>query len=65
MSPLNQCRHCQTPLSTEETPDRLCGECCWFANDYRRYDDLRAEGHGAYQAKLMCGLTDPPNPNEE
>lgn len=65
MSLLNQCRHCRKPLSAEETTDRLCGECCFFAADYQRYDDLREEGYGTHQAKLMCGLADPPDPDDE
>ncbi len=65
MSLLNQCRHCRTTLSTEETPDRLCDECCFLAVDYRRYDTLREEGYMQYQAKLMCGLADPPDPDDE
>ena len=65
MSLLNQCRHCRTTLSAEEKPDRLCGECCFFAADYRHYDALREEGYMPYQAKLMCGLADPPDPDNE
>ena len=65
MAILNRCRHCRTALSAEETPDRLCGECCFFAADYRRYDALREEGYMPYQAKLMCGLADPPDRDDE
>ncbi|MDI3357110.1 hypothetical protein MO767_22555 [Pseudomonas sp. UYIF39] len=65
MSLRNECRNCQTPLSAEETPNRLCDECCYLAVDYRRYDDLREEGRMPYQAKLMCGLADPPDPDDE
>lgn len=65
MSLLDYCRHCRTPLQAEEMLNRLCDECCWFAEDYRRYDALREEGHAAYQAKLMCGLADPPDPDDE
>ena len=65
MSALKQCRHCGTTLSAEETSERLCGECCFFAADYRRYDALREEGYMPYQAKLMCGLADPPDPDDE
>jgi hypothetical protein len=59
------CRHCGTTLQADEEASRLCGECCWFAKDYRRYDALREEGYGTYQAKLMCGLADPPDPDDE
>lgn len=60
-----QCRNCRTPLTAEETSSRLCDECCYLAADYRRYDDLREEGYMCYQAKLMCGLADPPDPDDE
>lgn len=62
MSLHKQCRHCRTPISTEETSCRLCDECCFFAADYQRYDAMREEGYMPYQAKLMCGLADPPDP---
>lgn len=62
MSFLKHCRHCKTPLQPEETSDRLCGECCFLATDYHRYDALREEGYMSHQAKLMCGLADPPDP---
>lgn len=65
MSLLDQCRHCRTRLSAEETPSRLCDECCFLAVDYGRYDALREEGYSQYQAKLMCGLADPPDPDDE
>lgn len=65
MSLLDQCRHCHTPLSVEETPSRLCDECSYFAADYRLYDELRKEGYMPYQAKLMSGLADPPDPDTE
>lgn len=65
MSALKQCRHCRTTLSAEEKFERLCGECCLFAADYRRYDALREEGYMLHQAKLMCGLADPPDPDDE
>lgn len=59
------CPHCRAPLSADETPDRLCEGFCYLADDYRRYDDLREEGYMSYQAKLMCGLADPPDPDHE
>lgn len=65
MSVFNHCRHCRAPLSAGETPSRLCDECCYFADDYQRYDNLREEGYMPYQAKLMCGLADPPDPDDE
>ena len=65
MSLLDQCRHCATPLSAEEQASRLCDECSYFAADYQRYDALREEGYMPYQAKLMCGLADPPDPDDE
>lgn len=65
MSLLSQCRHCRTPLSAEETANRLCVECCFLAVDHRRYDALLDEGYMQYQAKLMCGLADPPDPDDE
>ena len=65
MSLLNQCRHCRTPLSAEETSNHLCGECCFFEADNRRYDALLDEGYMQHQAKLMCGLADPPDPGDE
>lgn len=65
MSLLDYCRHCRTPLSAEETPGRLCDDCSFLLVDYRRYDALREEGYMSYQAKLMCGLVDPPDPDNE
>lgn len=65
MSLLNQCRHYRTPLSVEETANRLCGVCCFLVVDYRRYDALLDEGYMQFQAKLMCGLADPPDPDDE
>ncbi|NKI46371.1 hypothetical protein HFV06_08540 [Pseudomonas fluorescens] len=65
MSLLDQCRHCDTPLSADEKTSRLCDECSYFAADYQRYDALREEGYMPYQAKLMCGLADPPDPDNE
>lgn len=65
MSNCKQCRHCRTPLTSDETADHLCGERCFLAADYQRYDDLRQEGYMAHQAKLMCGLADPPDPDDE
>lgn len=61
----NQCRHCRNVLQQDEKSTRLCGECCWFAADYRLYDAMREEGYAPYQAKLMCGLADPPDPDNE
>jgi len=52
-------------LSAEEQASRLCDECSYFAADYQRYDALREEGYMPYQAKLMCGLADPPDPDDE
>ena len=34
------------------------------ADDAQRYLDLRDEGYSAYEAKLMAGLGDPPDPDE-
>ncbi|HEY0288536.1 MAG TPA: hypothetical protein VGC62_16255 [Pseudomonas sp.] len=65
MSLVNQCRECRTALHEDERTDRLCGECSYLAVDYRRYDELRAEGYMPYQAKLMAGLADPPDPDAE
>lgn len=65
MSSAPHCRHCRAQLSTEETPSQLCDECCYFAADYYRYDQLREEGYMPYQAKLMCGLADPEDPDDE
>jgi hypothetical protein len=59
------CRYCGTALQADEEASRLCGECSWFAKDYWRYDALREEGYMPYQAKLMCGLADPPDPDDE
>lgn len=65
MSLQDYCRHCRAQLSANRTPDRLCGHCSYLAADYRLYDDLREEGYMPYQAKLMCGLADPPDPDHE
>lgn len=65
MSLQDYCRHCRRPLPANETSDRLCGHCTFLAVDYRLYDDLREEGYMLYQAKLMCGLADPPDPDHE
>lgn len=32
------------------------------ADDAQRYIDLREEGYGNYEARLMAGLSDPPDP---
>ena len=65
MSLLDQCRHCRAPLSAAATPSRLYDDCSCLATDYYRYDALREEGYMPYQAKLMCGLADPPDPDNE
>ncbi|MBV7489822.1 hypothetical protein [Pseudomonas sp. PDM30] len=65
MTITKNCRHCRTALQADEEASRLCGECCWFAKDYHRYDVLREEGYMPFHAKLMCGLADPPDPDDE
>lgn len=59
-----RCRHCGTALQADGKASRLCGKCRCLAADYWRYDAMREEGYGAYQAKLMCGLADPPDPDD-
>lgn len=65
MTITKNCRHCGTPLQADEEASRLCSECCFLAADYWRYDALREEGYMPHQAKLMCGLADPPDPDDE
>ena len=65
MTITKNCRHCGTALQADEEALRLCGECCWLAKDYKLYDALCEEGYGTYQAKLMCGLADPPDPDDK
>jgi len=35
------------------------------ADEAQGYIDLRDEGYSSYQAKIMVGLIDPPEPHEE
>jgi hypothetical protein len=59
------CRNCRNALQDDENTDRLCGECTYFTADYRCYDALREEGYTTFQAKLMAGLADPPDPDDD
>lgn len=36
-----------------------------YLSDYREWQALIEEGHGRYQAAVMCGLQDPHEANEE
>lgn len=65
MSLIKRCRECHTALSEGSKTTRLCDEHKILAADYRRYDALREEGYPQYQAKLMSGLADPPEPHNE
>jgi len=40
---------------------RWCPECYYpgIDEDFQRYQDLRADGYSAYQARVMSGLSDP------
>lgn len=62
---INRCRECRAMLQDDEKADRLCGGCSYLAADYYRYDVLRAEGYMPFQAKLMAGLADPPDPDDD
>ena len=40
---------------------RFCPDCYYpgLDDDWNRFEDLVAEGHTTYQAKVMAGLQDP------
>lgn len=59
------CRECRTELEPHQKRHRLCEEHEDLAGDYQRFDDLREEGHSTYVAKLMAGLADPPDPDDD
>jgi len=59
------CRECHTKLDEDQQALGLCAEDAILAPDYRRYDALREEGHTNYAAKLMAGLADPPDPDDD
>lgn len=65
MTITGKCRHCRTALQAGMKTLQLCEECSKFAADYRLYDSMREEGYRSFQAKLMCGLADPPDPDRE
>jgi hypothetical protein len=60
-----RCRECKTRLQQAEEAARLCYGCSHLAEDYHYYDGLRAEGYMPFQAKLMAGLADPPDPDDD
>ena len=54
-----RCRQCRR--ETEVYGSSWC-ETCWYPGidrDYRRFDDLVAEGYPRHQARVMAGLSDP------
>ena len=60
------CRECRAELGEYDHEEiGLCQEHIALCEDWRRYDDLREEGHNAYAAKLMAGLADPPDPDDD
>lgn len=65
MNLMFRCRECKARLEQAEEAARLCGNCSFMAKDYHLYDALLAEGYMPFQAKLMAGLADPPDPNDD
>ena len=59
------CRECRTSLDQDEQAGGLCSEHQFLTSDYHRFDLLREEGHSTYAAKLMAGLADPPDPDDD
>jgi len=59
------CRECHTKLDEDEQAQGLCSDHQVLAADYYRYDALREEGYPSFTAKLMAGLADPPDPDDE
>ncbi len=59
------CRECKTELEEDEQATGLCRAHISEAADWHRFDLLREEGHPTHAAKLMAGLADPPDPDEE
>lgn len=43
--------------------ERVAVQLACTADEAQRYLDLRDEGYSSYQAKLMAGLADPPEPD--
>ena len=64
MGIFDTCRECRAELEHHQKTSRLCDEHECLAADYHRYDALREEGYMPYQAKLMAGLADPPDPDD-
>lgn len=46
---------------------RFCEDCYYpsIDDDWQKYEDLIAEGYTRYQAKIMAGLADPDEVQEE
>lgn len=60
------CRSCRTPLGEAHNKELgLCQEHISDREDWHRFDLLREDGHSTYAAKLMAGLADPPDPDDE
>lgn len=59
------CRECSTRLDEDEQTGGLCPDDLILAPDYARYDALCEEGYSPGQAKLMAGLADPPDPDDD
>lgn len=60
-----ECRECKTRLQQSEQAAGLCADHCCLAADYQLYDALCEEGYMPFQAKLMAGLADPPDPDDD
>lgn len=61
----HHCRECRRELAEEYRQKGLCPEDEHMAEDWQRFDDLREEGHSIYAAKIMAGLADPPDPDDD
>ncbi|WP_457978117.1 hypothetical protein L0Y47_21550 [Ectopseudomonas composti] len=59
------CRECRRALEKADQHQGLCPEHSFLADDWHRFDILREEGHSTYAAKLMAGLADPPDPDDD
>jgi len=60
-----ECRECKARLQQSEQALGLCADHHLLAADYHLYDALREQGYMPFQAKLMAGLADPPDPDDD
>lgn len=66
MAEYSYCRSCRCELDeTDHKELGLCQAHIAECEDWHRFDLLREEGHSTYTAKLMAGLADPPDLDDE